>query len=117
MIASLFYTTASEAMVRPKIKFGDWHHGELQGLVRSNYLNNTFVGTSCMTPIDELLDPTSSAESCLNIEYSGQCKPSPTPVSKVLFHFITILGEMVTNRGQAYRNLLGFMYVSNQSMR
>ncbi|KAG7147543.1 hypothetical protein HYQ46_003598 [Verticillium longisporum] len=42
-VAATFYTTASEAMITPKIKFGGWEHKVLQGHVRSQYANPFIV--------------------------------------------------------------------------
>ncbi|KXJ87644.1 hypothetical protein Micbo1qcDRAFT_108050, partial [Microdochium bolleyi] len=71
-LAALFYTTAADAMVSPKLKFGDWAPRELQGLVQASYSNPTFVRDTCSTPIDENLDPVNHGASCLDIKYSGQ---------------------------------------------
>ncbi|KAM0278940.1 hypothetical protein ACHAQH_004907 [Verticillium albo-atrum] len=70
-VAATFYTTASEAMITPKIKFGGWEHKVLQGHVRSQYANPLYVNTVCATPLREG-DPAEAGGSCLNVQYSGQ---------------------------------------------
>ncbi|CAJ2503111.1 Uu.00g105050.m01.CDS01 [Anthostomella pinea] len=71
-LCALFYTTASDAMVSPKLKWGSWDSQELQGLVRASYANPYFISDTCKTPIDTKLDLPYSAESCLGVQYSGQ---------------------------------------------
>ncbi|KAI0164399.1 hypothetical protein GGR52DRAFT_582154 [Hypoxylon sp. FL1284] len=69
---SIFYTTASDAMVSPKLKFGSWETRELDGLVRATYANPYYIKKTCTTPIDKTLDPYNSGPSCLDVQYSGQ---------------------------------------------
>ncbi|KAH6655455.1 hypothetical protein BKA67DRAFT_690250 [Truncatella angustata] len=71
-ISGIFYTTASDAMVTPKLIFGNWEHQELQGLVRASYGNPYFVRDTCTTPINKTIDEWNSAPSCLDVYYSGQ---------------------------------------------
>ncbi|KAI2625094.1 hypothetical protein GGR54DRAFT_629506 [Hypoxylon sp. NC1633] len=71
-LCAMFYTTASDAMVSPKLKFGEWESQELEGLVAASYANPFHVRESCMTPIDLTIDPNNSAASCLDVQYSGQ---------------------------------------------
>lgn len=72
-VAATFYTTASEAMVTPKIKFGAWEDRVLQGLVTSTYANPVAVGQDCPTPL-RAHDPAEANGACLNVQYSGQCE-------------------------------------------
>ncbi|KAI1380985.1 hypothetical protein F4677DRAFT_206842 [Hypoxylon crocopeplum] len=71
-ICTMFYTTASDAMVSPKLKFGAWESRELDGLVKASYANPFHVQKACSTPIDLHMDPNNSAPSCLDVQYSGQ---------------------------------------------
>ncbi|KAI0536114.1 hypothetical protein GGR58DRAFT_503583 [Xylaria digitata] len=70
-ICALFYTTASDAMVSPKISRHGWEMRDLQGLVRASYANPGFVNYTCQTPLRDI-DIGSAPESCLNIWYSGR---------------------------------------------
>ena len=79
-IAASLYTTSSDALVAPKLKYGDWESKELQGYVRSSYANAGYASQSCPSLLDAD-DKLHSDESCLNVQFSGQ----------------------------SYRNLLGFM--------
>lgn len=71
-LCSMFYTTASDAMVSPKLKYGDWESRDLDGLVRATYANPYYIQKACTTPIDTIMDPNNSAPSCLDVQYSGQ---------------------------------------------
>lgn len=71
-ICSMLYTTASDAMVSPKLKFGAWESRELEGLVKASYANPYYIQKACTTPIDKNMDMYNSAPSCLDVQYSGQ---------------------------------------------
>ncbi|XDG03947.1 hypothetical protein ABKA04_003562 [Annulohypoxylon sp. FPYF3050] len=71
-ICTMFYTTASDAMVSPKLKFGAWESRSLEGLVKASYANPYYVQKACSTPIDQNMDINNSAPSCLDVQYSGQ---------------------------------------------
>ncbi|OTA89973.1 hypothetical protein M434DRAFT_398298 [Hypoxylon sp. CO27-5] len=71
-LCTMFYTTASDAMVSPKLKFGAWESRSLDGLVKASYANPYYVQKACSTPIDQNLDKENAAPSCLDVQYSGQ---------------------------------------------
>ncbi|KAI0885743.1 uncharacterized protein GGS22DRAFT_199935 [Annulohypoxylon maeteangense] len=71
-ICTMFYTTASDAMVSPKLKYGAWESRSLEGFVKASYANPYYVQKACSTPIDTQMDPNNSAPSCLDVQYSGQ---------------------------------------------
>ncbi|KAI8667488.1 hypothetical protein NCS56_00885000 [Fusarium sp. Ph1] len=70
--AAAFYTTASDAMVSPKLKSGGWETKELSGYVRASYANAQYVSHDC--PYLFNIDKTDihAAESCMNVQFSGQ---------------------------------------------
>lgn len=70
-VASMFYTTASDAMVSPKLKYGNWVHQELQGFVRTSYANAGYLSQSCQSLLEKE-DELHHAESCLGVQFSGQ---------------------------------------------
>ena len=72
-IASSFYTTASAAMVSPKLKYGNWENTQLQGVVRSSYANPFFVRDTCPTPLSDQ-DTGNAGYSCLDVQYAGECE-------------------------------------------
>lgn len=65
--AAAFYTTASDAMVAPKLKFGKWDHKEIGGYVRTSYANAVYARDDCPYMIS-LKQDSSSSESCMNIQ-------------------------------------------------
>ncbi|KAI1500824.1 hypothetical protein F5X99DRAFT_385095 [Biscogniauxia marginata] len=71
-LCGLLYTTASDAIVSPKLMFGEWKSQELQGLVQGSYANPYFIKETCATPVDVRMDNQSSAASCLDVQFSGQ---------------------------------------------
>ncbi|KAK1971455.1 hypothetical protein LY78DRAFT_625964 [Colletotrichum sublineola] len=73
-IASTFYTTASDALVAPKLKFGGWESRTLSGYVLASYANPPFARESCQTPLRDS-DPAgvdAAGRACLEVQYAGQ---------------------------------------------
>lgn len=70
-VAATFYTTASDAMVAPKLKYGGWESRILEGNVRSSYANTQYAKAICPGLVDSLGEDT-SGESCMNVQFSGQ---------------------------------------------
>ncbi|TQN67086.1 hypothetical protein CSHISOI_08344, partial [Colletotrichum shisoi] len=102
-VASTLYTTASDAMVTPKLKYGGWESKTLSGYVLASYANPPFARERCQTPLRDS-DPDgidTAGRACLEVLYAGQCKP-PRGLrlgkeGKVLIVF------------PAYRNLMSFL--------
>ncbi|KAJ6784472.1 hypothetical protein PWT90_02890 [Aphanocladium album] len=70
-LVAAFYTTASDAMVAPKLKYGNWEHMLMSGHVRSSYANPAFVKASCPT-LSVQDDALHAAESCIDVMVSGE---------------------------------------------
>ena len=70
-IAASFYTTASDAMVAPKLKYGNWEHTLLSGYVRASFSNAEYLGQSCPSLLGDV-DPDEGPGSCMNVQFSGQ---------------------------------------------
>ncbi|KAM0259572.1 hypothetical protein ACHAPA_010657 [Fusarium lateritium] len=70
-LAASFYTTASDAMVSPKLKSGSWESTELTGYVRASYANAAYVREDCPYLFNSTED-IHAAESCMNVQFSGQ---------------------------------------------
>lgn len=70
-LAATFYTTASDAMVSPKLKSGGWESKQLLGHIRSSYANAQYVQDTCPYLFDIDDDP-NAGESCMNVQFSGQ---------------------------------------------
>jgi hypothetical protein len=72
--SAMFYTTASDALVSPHLKYGKWESITMHGLVQSSYANRTFILDNCQTPITSSMNDPFSGPTCLAIEHAGQCK-------------------------------------------
>lgn len=68
-LAATFYTTAAEALASPKLKFGKWEETSMVGIVDTAFANNTFLSTSCRTPI---MGDRDDDAACLQIDLAGQ---------------------------------------------
>ncbi|OAA79859.1 hypothetical protein LEL_03345 [Akanthomyces lecanii RCEF 1005] len=84
-LVAAFYTTASDAMVAPKLKYGHWEHKPMSGYVRSSYANSDYVKLLC----PDILEP----------EVGGNDN--------------TIACTAVIISGESYRNLQNFMGIWN----
>jgi hypothetical protein len=73
-LISMFYTTASDAIVSPQLRFGKTQDLLMYGLVQSSYANPIYVSQNCLTPITATVDPLNSGDTCLSYEHAGQCK-------------------------------------------
>ncbi|CAG8959610.1 hypothetical protein HYFRA_00001512 [Hymenoscyphus fraxineus] len=71
-LVAMFYTTASDALVSPHLKFGKIHKIEMLGQVQASYAHVTYMEDRCQTPIGAELD-TAIGGSCNQIVYAGQC--------------------------------------------
>lgn len=71
-LVTAFYTTASEAMVSPKLMYGGWERKPIEGYVRSSYGNADFVKMSCPTMLTELDGSLNSSISCTDVRISGE---------------------------------------------
>jgi hypothetical protein len=75
-LAATFYTTAAEALVAPKPKFGPLKHRDLYGQVAASYANAPYLATACQSPIQGVynsdLGYNVDGDTCLQIDYAGQ---------------------------------------------
>jgi hypothetical protein len=71
--AGVFYTTAAEALVAPKLKDGAVRTSTLQGMVAMSFANSIYLENNCQTPIPRTdVDPDTEGTTCLQIEHAGQ---------------------------------------------
>ena len=70
-IAATFYTTASDSMVAPKLKYGDWESKELSGRYQASYANAQYVQKMCPSLLKDE-DEVHAQEACMNVQFSGQ---------------------------------------------
>ncbi|KAI1270373.1 hypothetical protein F5Y18DRAFT_421866 [Xylariaceae sp. FL1019] len=86
-LCALLYTTASDAMVSPKLKVQAWNMRSLQGRVVTSYGNPYYVRDTCQTPL-KVYDSDYSGIACEDVLYSGQSYQS----------LITFMAEWATAR-------------------
>lgn len=70
-LVSMFYTTASDALVSPHLRFGNWDNRIMEGLVKTQYASSTYIGSNCQTPITTKMDP-NAGSTCIDVENAGQ---------------------------------------------
>ena len=68
---SMFYTTASDALVSPHLKYGKPESKLMQGLVQASYANPFYIQANCQTPIT-VGEDSFSAQTCVDVEHAGQ---------------------------------------------
>ncbi|KAL8991164.1 MAG: hypothetical protein Q9169_007932 [Polycauliona sp. 2 TL-2023] len=71
-VTAMFYTTASDALVAPKLKMGPPEQTMLYGKVASDFASNPYIQDQCKTPISADVDPDSSGSTCVAIQHNGQ---------------------------------------------
>ncbi|KAI4738776.1 hypothetical protein E4T50_10765 [Aureobasidium sp. EXF-12298] len=69
-VVAMLYTTASESLVQPYLRYGPWERGSLQGLVKTTWANTKYLGANCGTPIKETEDDL-TGNTCLQIQYAA----------------------------------------------
>ncbi|MCJ1413824.1 hypothetical protein MMC32_000149 [Xylographa parallela] len=72
VVVAVLYTTASDTLDAPKLKLGRFEGRMLYGCVATSFANASYTEGSCQTPITRAIDADHSAESCIEIQYSGQ---------------------------------------------
>lgn len=80
-LVAVLYTTASDALVAPKLKWGKPEMIVMKNYAMSGYGNVTFVKQSCHLP-DGLLADDQGQDSCLAASLSGFCTSRATPSLK-----------------------------------
>jgi hypothetical protein len=71
-LVAMLYTTASDALVSPNLKFGRVVDRQMVGLVKMSYANVAQVAANCQTPISVKTDPDYSGTTCLQLQNAGQ---------------------------------------------
>jgi hypothetical protein len=70
-LVAMFYTTASETLVSPNLKFGHVEFREMVGMIKMSYANAQEVAADCQTPIDLITDA-DKGNTCLQLQHAGQ---------------------------------------------
>lgn len=71
-LVSMFYTTASDAIVSPQLRFGNKENILMYGLVQASYANPEYINQNCQTPISTDVDPANAGLTCLAYEHAGE---------------------------------------------
>lgn len=69
---AMSYTTASDALVSPHLKYGSWENKVMYGWVRTSYANAKYIGEHCRTPVPLNADPINRGLTCLSVLHAGQ---------------------------------------------
>ena len=71
-LMAMVYTTASDSLVTPVLRFGETEHHILYGQVSASFANTYYIMDQCKTPIQSAMDATDSGRTCIQIEHAGQ---------------------------------------------
>ena len=71
-LMAMVYTTASDALVAPVLKFGPTESRIMYGKVSTSFANTEYIENHCNTPITGAMDPVNNGTTCIQIEHSGQ---------------------------------------------
>ena len=71
-LLAMVYTTASDALVAPRLKLGKTENRRLFGKVSTGFANSPVLQNSCPTPIKQGDDPLFYGQTCVQIQYSGE---------------------------------------------
>ena len=71
-VLSTLYTTASDALIAPTLRFGPVKSGMLHGEVKTMFANESYQEQNCHLPVTADEDPQSRGETCMVIEHAGQ---------------------------------------------
>ena len=71
-IMAMIYTTASDALVAPKLKFGKNEHRLIYGKVSTDFANKQVIEDRCPTPIQQKDDSVDYGTTCIQIQHAGE---------------------------------------------
>ncbi|KAF2090347.1 hypothetical protein K490DRAFT_6729, partial [Saccharata proteae CBS 121410] len=71
-ISGMLYTSASDALVQPQLKYGKWESKELAGNVSTSFANATYLGNHCQSPVPYDEDPDYHDSTCIDIYYNAK---------------------------------------------
>ncbi|KAG5979286.1 hypothetical protein E4U55_005339 [Claviceps digitariae] len=71
-IMAMFYTTASEAMVSPKLMNSDWQRMLLSGPIAASYANIYYLRETCPDMFASIPRIDDNDEACMQIQFAGQ---------------------------------------------
>lgn len=68
---AMVYTTASDALVAPKLKMSGFEDRMLYGKVSTSFANTDTIMGRCTTPIPKKADPENAGQTCIQLQHSG----------------------------------------------
>ncbi|KAK8220360.1 hypothetical protein IWZ01DRAFT_477327 [Phyllosticta capitalensis] len=71
-ICAMLYTSASDALVQPQLRFGDEHPKSMFAQAITHWANPERLQEQCKSPIPIAVDPTYRNSSCMDISYASQ---------------------------------------------
>lgn len=71
-LMAMVYTTASDALVTPVLRFGKTEDRLMYGKVSTSFANTSYIETHCNTPILPATDPVDYGTTCIQIKHAGQ---------------------------------------------
>ncbi|KAG6176425.1 hypothetical protein E4U34_004048 [Claviceps purpurea] len=89
-ITSMFYTTASDAMVSPKLMYGGWEDKDLTGPFDSLYANVNYIKNSCPDMFGSIPRDEPNDIACMQIQFAGQSHRN-------LFSFMSTWADIKAN--------------------
>ncbi|WAO87626.1 Hypothetical protein NCS54_00494200 [Fusarium falciforme] len=73
LVATILYTTASEALLSPKLKYGEWETQELTAGVHSYYGNYVDAGVRCTHESDLIQKATDDGDKAFRVNVAVLC--------------------------------------------
>ncbi|KAG4433241.1 hypothetical protein IFR05_011264 [Cadophora sp. M221] len=70
-LAILLFTTASDALVSPRLRDGGWDDITMYSLVRGSFANPALLQSDCKTPIGVIEDPMYKGPVCVSLRNAG----------------------------------------------
>ncbi|KAG6024121.1 hypothetical protein E4U19_003959 [Claviceps sp. Clav32 group G5] len=86
-ITSMFFTTASDALVSPKLMYGDWEPQNLTGSFDSLYANVDYIKNNCPDMFGSIPRNVPNDIACMQIQFAGQSHRN-------LFSFMSTWADM-----------------------
>ncbi|GAB7359653.1 hypothetical protein MBLNU230_g6832t1 [Neophaeotheca triangularis] len=70
-LTAMLYTTASNALVQPQLKWHVTRGREMAGLVKTQFANPSYIQKECKSPVPESADPEEGPQACLQLEHAA----------------------------------------------
>ncbi|GAB0132925.1 hypothetical protein EsDP_00001346 [Epichloe bromicola] len=96
--AAMFYTTASDAMVSPKLMTKGWEWRELSGPIAASYANVNYLKDTCPDMFGSTPRIADNDVACMQIQFSGQSHRN-------LFSFMSTWADIKANGTAAAKEL------------